>query len=110
VAAPAYSFLLFSQQGVSVPTTCFTVPAGETWVVRSIDCYVGAPLITSHLIFKQLDNSAAFLSFGVDATQSRSFTWTGRQVFEAGQSLVVDPTDHPWDVRVSGYHLSAPPS
>ena len=107
MAAPAFSRRLFVQQGVSVPTTAFVVPAGLVYVVRSIDVYVGSPLLTSQLLFKDGVTSAAWLSFVTEATQSRSFTWTGRQVFEENDFLVIDPTDHPWDVRVSGYHLSA---
>ena len=101
-----YSRRLFSQQGVTDPTVCFTVPPGQVWIVRSIDCYCGAPLVSSQLIFKEYENSAAFLSFTTEAGTSRSFQWEGRQVFEAGQSLEADPADHAWDIRVSGYELA----
>lgn len=104
---PVYSVRLFQQQGVSVPTVAFVVPPGLVVVVRSIDCYVGAPTVSTQLIFKEGVSSCAWLSFTGEATQSRSFSWVGRQVFIAGDELVVDPADHPWDVRVSGYHLSA---
>ena len=103
----AWTHKLFSQQGVSSPTTAFTVPAGQVWVIRSIDCYVGAPAVSTQLIFKNLDDSAAWLSFTAEIGQSRSFTWVERQAYMSGESLTVQPIDHPWDVRVTGYELSA---
>jgi len=101
-----YSSRLFAQQGVDVPTVAFTVPSSQVFVVRDIGCYVGAVDFTSSLIFKDLEDSVAWLSFGVDLGQSRSFQWTGRQAFEAGQSLLVVPDAHPWDVRITGYRLT----
>jgi hypothetical protein len=103
---PVYSRRLFSQQGVSLPTTAFTASPSQVLVVRSIDCYVGAPAVSTQLIFKDLDESTAWLSFTAELGQSRSFTWVGRQVYEPGQSLELQPLDHPWDVRISGYELS----
>ena len=100
---------LFSQQGVNVPTAAFEVPAGRVYIVRNIDCYVGAPDISTQLIFKDLLESTAWLSFTAELGQSRSFQWEGRQAYGEGSSLVLDPTDHPWDVRITGYDLSGPP-
>jgi len=108
VAAPVYSFLLFQQQGVSSSTVAFTVPSSEVWVVRSIDCYVGAALLGAALLFNDLPSGGTWLRFEELEALARSFTWTGRQVFPPGSGLEVVPENHAWDVRVSGYHFAAP--
>jgi len=107
--AQVYTRLLFVQQGLSGALEAFVVPPGEVWVVRNVDAYVAAPLLTTQLLLKDKDSSAAWLSFASEAGTSRSFQWEGRQAYEEEMGLVIDAVDHPWDVRVTGYKLNLGP-
>lgn len=88
-------------------TATYTVPAGLVAIVRDIDAYAAGPLSSNaHLRFTGYLGETLWF-FVVSAQQQASGQWRGRQVFRSGEGFGI-VTDSAFDVRVSGYLLTAP--
>lgn len=106
VAPPAYSKLLCSAHGLTGVTDhlLFTVPAGRVWILRDLDLTLtgGAP----GNIFL-LDEDAVQFAQWLGVAANTYIPWRGRQVFAAGSELHLFTNGGTWDLRGSGYDLSA---
>jgi hypothetical protein len=105
VARPAYSTNLLSLREFE-GTATYTVAAGFVVVVRDIDAFWSFGLTLASLnVVGDLGETFAFWTITPLSTNSQSFQWRGRQVFESGTSFSVI-TNSALDVRVSGYVLT----
>lgn len=89
----------------------YIVPDGFVAVLRDVDVYnnsfVAAELFledneTGQTIWR-VDNNAVIPDSSLGSSQ-----WKGRQVFNPGGGFVFVASSGTWDVRASGYLLSAP--
>lgn len=102
--AQIYSILLgrgFLSPGVS--ETLYTVPASSIVVVRDVVLFqfTGSPSLAACT-----DSAGAHVAFSAPAVVPGGDHWEGRQVFNAGEDIVVGATDGNWTYAVSGYLLS----
>jgi hypothetical protein len=106
MAAP-FSVLFGHLQAVPAGTTVFTVPTGHVYVLRDVDIYqdqlVGAAVVRMAEAVANL----FFYSNGMPVTRFAWLQWTGRQVFEAGESLQIFASLPTTVFRLSGYDLTA---
>jgi hypothetical protein len=104
--AAVYSARLIYEAGLS-SSAAFTCPDGMVMVVRDIDVFVGAELALPSIQATEASDGTFWIAVGTIGEAS-SFQWQGRQVFPAGSTLVMIAENGTWDVRVSGYLLTAP--
>lgn len=109
MARPVYS-VVFKNTNTDDPDLNYIVPEGFVAVLRDIDVYNNSAL-TAELFVE--DNQSGVTIWRVDnslvipESTKGSVQWTGRQVFEAGGGFVFVASAGTWDVRASGYLLSA---
>ena len=101
---PVYSVRIIAahDQPASTPAS-YTVPAGRTLVVRSIDCYAGTTTLGVSFIAK---GSAGQVFWGASTApvSSGSRQWTGREVLYEGETFELEADDVA-DLTASGYLL-----
>jgi hypothetical protein len=86
--------------------TIVTVPAGYIAIVRDIDAFFGGGIEGGALnVIGTLGQTFAWFPF--TGLTSAAFTWRGRQVFSAGESVRF-VSGAGVDLTVSGYLLTAP--
>lgn len=88
----------------------YIVPDGFVAVLRDVDVYNNSVVLaelfledneTGQTIWR-VDNSAVIPTLSIGSVQ-----WKGRQVFNGGGGFVFTATAGVWDVRASGYLLTA---
>lgn len=105
MARPAYSSQIVAEHALFGAVT-FTVPGGALLVVRDVDVWIAAPILSS-VEYRMLGSEGQTIDWAVcDADTTILHQWRGRQVLEAGQTLTLTASDHA-DVSVSGYLLTA---
>lgn len=104
--ADVYSTLFFAVQGL-VGLATYAVPYDKVAIVRDLDAYSAAILPAEIRLLDGITGQTIFFydfSVGVDQIAQ----WRGRQVFNPSSSIQIEATNHPADIRVSGYLLNAP--
>ena len=110
--ATVYSRLLFRAHAVDTDTVAvYTFPAGYLYVVRDMDVFLAGEGGGAFSVY----DGASCTFWSVTAPEGGTGFWehwSGRQVFEAGDSVsfapsTIDPFGH-GDIRVSGYALTLP--
>lgn len=104
--ANVYSTRFLQEVGL-VGAAGYVIPAGFVGVVRDLDAYVAAPLLTSTDLFLVGAGGQKLAWWTTDADTTTTPEWRGRQVFAAGETVTVVSTGSV-DVTVSGYLLTAP--
>lgn len=87
------------------------VPTGYKLVVRDIDAWHNASGGAAQLLFQGNITHQTLAGRQWSASDSSAWQWTGRQVFETGQSFLMVATDaggNGISFQVSGYHLLLP--
>lgn len=105
-----YSVQLAAQADY-IGTLLVLVPAGYKTVVRDIMCFHNASGQPAQLVWDGNITNQNIWWAQWTATQTGPFQWTGRQVFEAGQSFQIvcsDAGGHGVSFQISGYHLLLP--
>lgn len=83
----------------------YVVPAGKIAVLRDLDLIsLAAGATVSFLV--DFASSSPYVSFQSTAVLT-SFTWRGRQVYVAGDSIALQINSGTWGYRLSGYLLTA---
>jgi hypothetical protein len=103
--AALYSVRFFGIQGLN-GVASYTVPAGYRAVVRDLDVYCDNSGAGGTFFFKG-PASQTIWHLSLAATATTDGQWRGRQVFNTGETFLVD-ADTNSDVTVSGYLLTAP--
>jgi len=105
VTASVYSVCFGQWTGLETSET-ITVPTGRVYIVRDIDAV--ADLGSAGVIEAKRNDSTLFWQVAYDGTRpADSYVFRGRQVFAAGETIVVTAAPGPWDVSVCGYDLTA---
>lgn len=107
---PIYS-VVFAQLtfGGAGPVTVFEVPEGMTYVLRDVDGQ--GPTDSAPVILSELSSDQQFAVIPGIEEPSGTFlvyTWRGRQVFEAGETLQIACVYDLRFARLSGYALTNP--
>jgi hypothetical protein len=109
--APAYTVELYSVSGLSSSSPEITPPSGRVYVVRDVCCYssIGLPDIDASLYWQDAitGGTIAFFDFNAADETKKSFQWTGRQAFGSLGGFKFSAGSSSWDIRVTGYDLSA---
>jgi hypothetical protein len=109
--ASIYTIELYAVSGLQGQGPTRTPPSGRVWVVRDISCYSAIGGVdTSSQLFAQdaLTGGAwAFFSLSLPSDDKKSFQWSGRQAFTAIGGFTFNAAVGAWDIRVTGYDLSA---
>lgn len=86
----------------------YTVPDGYKAIVRDIDVFFTALAVINLNIIGPSGGTFAYFSY--IPTEAAFQSWRGRQVFNAGDTFGVTGTVDAgsFDIRVSGYLLTAP--
>lgn len=104
-SSSVYSHCFGQWSGLSGSET-LTVPTGTVWIVRDIDAI--ALLGSAGSVEASRNDATLFWQVGYDgALQADSYQFRGRQVFAAGETIVLTASPGPWDVSVCGYSLLA---
>lgn len=91
------------------PSATYTCPAGFVVVVRSIDAFITGLLGPANMIVFDAGTGVTWWqALASPPPIQQSFSWRGRQVFEAGVGFTALRGDGTWGVRISGYLLVAP--
>lgn len=87
----------------STSSTVYTVPAGSIVVIRDVVLfqYAGSPSTAACT-----DLAGAHVAFSGPAVVPGGDHWEGRQVFNAGEEVVIGTAAGDWTYAVSGYLLS----
>lgn len=106
--AGVYSWQMYAAQVPATPDTIlWTVPAGETWVVRDIIASPsGAGAVDTLVLY--LGNLNVYLARAVNVATGDQWTWSGRAVMRGGQDLRRQAGTRIWRLWISGYRLNAP--
>lgn len=106
------SYTALLGQGLGLPEgwySLFSVPAGELWVVRNMDAFLGSGPTLKTFGFYVSDQNEYPL-WGVQlpyANGGVSYYWEGRQAFTESQGMMFYSLDTGWNIRVTGYQFSA---
>lgn len=99
---------LFLSGNTSAGSPIFTVPAGFIAVLRDVDVYCNG-IGGEELFLEDSTYGNTFARWDIlTPADSGSKQWQGRQVFNPGGGFVFVATVGTWDVRASGYLLTAP--
>lgn len=102
---PVYSIQIMSlAPALTINTE--VVPTGSRIIVRDIDVVEVGGIANAVIVVR---NAAAGLLWAVDrgaATGNFVAQWRGRQVFNPGDSIVVQVVSGTWDIQMSGYELT----
>lgn len=105
--AAIYSTKFVEQKGMTLDYF-YVVPSGYVAVVRCIDVYQGAVLSDNSLYF-QGNAGQAIHKWEGGLDQDVISQWTGRQVFNPGDTFTFHNVGgFAWDFTASGYLLVAP--
>jgi hypothetical protein len=83
-------------------TVVYTVPAGTVFVLRCVDV-VSTGAAGSELALEL--TGVATPIFYTSTAVSQHFQWTGRQVFNAGDTITLATAGGAWSFMLSGYSL-----
>jgi hypothetical protein len=114
MAAPAYSKVLWElTAGYSVPGPIYapSVPEGYVWVLREITAYLnpgptgteGAPMLVVYVTGIPVWQTPLNATTAGRIYEARDV----RMVVEATDDLYINPASQEWNLRVSGYQLTA---
>jgi hypothetical protein len=104
--ARVYSTRFFTHALLSGAVS-YEVPAGFLAVLRDvIFASTGGDASTCVLIGPSAQQLLVASSSG--SADEPAFTWSGRQVWNAGEVIGVEAFDPGWNIMVSGYLLSLP--
>jgi hypothetical protein len=101
-----YSVVVFSGS-ISGPTELYTVPAGLVFVLRDVFFVSGDGSGTGAVILNQDDVAAAGGAWAASGLGGAAIHWTGRQIFNAGDTLYGYTDADEATARVCGYLLDA---
>jgi hypothetical protein len=101
-----YSISLFQANGI-VGSSVLIVPAGYLWVIRNVDVYVAAPLLSSVDVRMLGTAGQTIWWLTTDADTTQHAQWEGRQVLPSGEHLTFSTTGAA-DITASGYQLLEP--
>jgi hypothetical protein len=90
----------------ALPTNTVTVPDGSRIILRDVDLWDASG--GGGNIF-QVFSAAGGVLFAVETDNTvngRRFQWSGRQVYNPGESIEFQPLVGTWDVQASGYQLT----
>ena len=95
------------------PDTAGPVPAGYVWVVRDMTAYAygfGDASYPGFTFSLEIESFEPVMIWGAPlAYLGRQYSWQGRVVMNAGDSLTVAGAGSTyWDVTISGYQLTLP--
>lgn len=102
--AAVYSTRLLQAVGLTADLV-YTVPPGFVAIVRDADLHNNDTFGAS--FFMQGALGQAIWLATRDITDTGYYSWRGRQVLEAGETLTAHIASGTWDVTISGYLLSA---
>jgi hypothetical protein len=105
--ATVYSVLFLSQKGLT-GSLVYTVPPGYVGILRDADVYAGASLLDQSLFMEDSFTGGAITGWVQSEGNAFAGIWRGRQVMEAGRGFLFNVASGTWDVRASGYLLTAP--
>lgn len=102
---------VYSTQFLAIPQLTaeetYTVPSGQTAVIRDIDCCgQGSGTAGALLGFFPAGISPGVFLFVPEVDEFEVQSWRGRAVLRAGDVLVAYPTAGVMSVHVSGYLLA----
>jgi hypothetical protein len=98
---------LFFHGPTSNGETLYTVPSGQTVVVRDLEVYnfSGVTIAEIQVQLGVSGSTSGVLAFCNNVLASTCAQWTGRSVVPAGLSLVAFSTGSNFSMLVSGYLL-----
>ena len=86
------------------------VPDGYIWIVRDIDIKSpGVPWTRTYgLNITDGEQAPLYVTDHHNAPGGTYSFWRGRQVLQAGDTLLITVVEAGWSIRISGYQLTAP--
>lgn len=105
--ATVYSTLLLRQKGLT-GSLVYTVPIGMVAILRDVDVYAGPSILDQRLFLEDSTTGGTFAAWVQSEGNAFNGVFRGRQVFNAGEGFLFNVDAGTWDVRASGYLLTAP--
>jgi hypothetical protein len=108
MAAPVYSTCFVQEKGLS-SNAVYAVPPGFVAVMRDIDLY--GNVVADGDVFVQGAQGQTIWWVGFNVGERKVSQWSGRQVFQPLDTIIVNPQLGPLDaidITISGYLLTLP--
>lgn len=102
---PVYSIQILSL-APALPVNTVVVPAGARIILRDVDAVEVSGTVDALLVVKNAAGGYLWAANRFDAPSNYNAQWRGRQVFNPGESIVVQVVSGTWEIQMSGYELA----